>query len=104
MVEQLLRRAWVQVVQGRQEGRAYLLATGRSRLGLDEHAEVGLFGDPTVARKHAEIQAKGGAYTLVNLDPSGRTSVNGQAVDAPLVLKDGDRIMLGTTGLIFRQR
>ena len=104
MVEQILRRAWVQVVQGRQEGRAYLLGTSRARLGLDEHAEVGLFGDPAVARQHAEIQAKGGTFTLVNLDPSGRTSVNGQVVSAPTVLKDGDRIVLGKTGLIFRQR
>jgi pSer/pThr/pTyr-binding forkhead associated (FHA) protein len=81
-----------------------LLGASRSRLGLDEHAEVGLFGDPAVARKHAEIQAKSGSFTLVNLDPAGRTSVNGQTVDAPVVLKDGDRIMLGKTALIFRQR
>jgi predicted component of type VI protein secretion system len=81
-----------------------LLGTSRSRLGLDEHAEVGLFGDMSVARQHAEIQSKGGMYTLVNLDPAGRTSINGQVVTSPTVLKDGDRIELGKTGLIFRQR
>lgn len=104
LVEQLLRRAWVQVIQGRQEGRAYLLATRRSRLGLDEHAEVGLFGDLTVARQHAEITAKGRSYTLANLDPAGRTSVNGQRITSPTALKDGDRIEFGQTSLIFRQR
>ena len=31
----------------------------RSALGLDERAEVGLFGDPTVARRHAEIVVDG---------------------------------------------
>lgn len=104
LVEQLLRRAWVQVIQGRQEGRSYLLANRRSRLGLDEHAEIGLFGDPGVARRHAEITAKGGAYTLANLDPAGRTRVNGQPITSSTLLKDGDRIELGRTALVFRQR
>ena len=38
LVEQVLRRAWVQVQSGRQEGRIYLLAQRRCRLGLDERA------------------------------------------------------------------
>ncbi len=46
LVEQVLRRAWVQVQSGRQEGRIYLLAHPKCRLGLDERAEVGIFGDP----------------------------------------------------------
>ncbi len=50
LVEQVLRRAWVQVLSGRQEGRIYLLAHTRCRLGLDERAEIGLFGDASVAR------------------------------------------------------
>src|SRR6185312_10740077 len=102
LVEQILRRAWVQVLQGRQEGRAYLLATKRSRLGLDEHAEVGLFGDLTVARQHAEITARNGEFTLANLDPAGRSAVNGKPVTGPTLLKDGDRIDLGKTALLFR--
>jgi hypothetical protein len=104
LVEQALRRAWVQVLRGRQEGRAYLLANRVSRLGLDEHVEVGLFGDLTVARRHAEIEATPDGYVLHNHDPKGRTKVNGAAVAGKQPLKDGDRVELGQTLLVFRQR
>ncbi len=104
LVEQVLRRAWVQVLRGRQEGRAYLLAGRRSALGLDERAEVGLFGDPTVARQHAEIVATGRDYILKGLAPAGRTAVNGVVVVGERALADGDRIELGQTLLLFRRR
>jgi Inner membrane component of T3SS, cytoplasmic domain len=104
LVEQVLRRAWVQVLRGRQEGRAYLLASKTSALGLDEKAEVGLFGDPTVARKHAEIVVDGRDYLLRSLAPAGRTKVNGEVLTGPRTLLDGDRIELGQTLLLFRRR
>jgi hypothetical protein len=104
LVEQVLRRAWVQVLQGRQEGRTYLLAVARARLGLDEHAEVGLFGDREIARRHAEIEATSGGYVLHNLDARGRTRLNGRPVTSPQPLRDGDRIELGRTTLVFHQR
>ncbi len=104
LVEQALRRAWVQVLNGRQEGRAYLLPAKVSALGLDERAEVGLFGDPLVARKHAEIAVQGRDYLLKSFAPAGRTRVNGEVVTGPRPLLDGDRIELGETLLLFRRR
>ncbi len=104
LVEQVLRRAWVQVLRGRQEGRAFLLAGKRSALGLDERAAVGLFGDPTVARRHAEIVVEGREYVLHGLAPGRPTRVNGEAVTGPRTLVDGDRIELGQTLLLFRRR
>jgi hypothetical protein len=104
LVEQVLRRAWVQVLRGRQEGRTYLLANKKSALGLDERAEVGLFGDPAVARRHAVIEVVGGEYVLQDLDEKGRTKVNGNPVHDPRRLNDGDRIELGQTLLVFRRR
>ena len=104
LVEQALRRAWVQVLHGRQEGRMYLLSGVRSVLGLDERAEVGLFGDPTVARRHAEIVRSTRAFVLESYAPPGRTKVNGEVITGPQTLVDGDRIELGQTLLLFRQR
>lgn len=104
LVEQVLRRAWVLVLNGRQEGRAYLLAPRRSAIGLDERAEVGLFGDRLVARRHAEIEATPQGYILHSHAPAGRTKLNGAVVDGPRPLRDGDRIELGRTLLVFRQR
>jgi hypothetical protein len=104
LVEQVLRRAWVQVQNGRQEGRIYLLAHPRCRLGLDERAEIGLFGDAAVARQHAEIAVTPDGYVLRHLAAQASTRVNGSPVADRQPLKDGDRIELGHTLLVFRQR
>ncbi len=104
LVEQALRRAWVQVLNGRQEGRIYLLSHPRCRIGLDERAEVGLFGDPSVSRRHAEIESTASGYVLRDLAAAGTTRVNGDAVADARPLRDGDRIELGRTQLVFRQR
>ena len=104
LVEQVLRRAWVQVQSGRQEGRIYLLAHPRCRLGLDERAEIGIFGDPAVARRHAEIESTSRGYVLHHLAGQGITRVNGGTVSAERLLQDGDKVELGHTLLVFRQR
>jgi hypothetical protein len=104
LVEQALRRAWVVVLSGRQEGRTYLLDHPRCRVGLDERAEVGLFADALIARRHAEIEATPGGFLLHNFAELGRTKVNGALVSGPQPLHDGDRIEIGQTQVLFRQR
>jgi hypothetical protein len=104
LVEQVLRRAWVQVLSGRQEGRIYLLAHPRCRLGLDERAEIGIFGDSAVARRHAEIEVTAQGFLLHPLAPQHTTRVNGAPAASPHPLRDGDRFELGRTLLLFRQR
>jgi hypothetical protein len=104
LVEQALRRAWVQVLNGRQEGRIYLLSHPKCRMGLDERAEVGIFGDALVSRRHAEMESTAGRYVLRDLAGAGTTRVNGEAITAERTLIDGDRIELGRTLLVFRQR
>ncbi len=104
LVEQVLRRAWVQVINGRQEGRIFLLTRDDSTIGLDEHVEIGLFGDLGVTRKHALIRRQANQFRLHPQDPQPRTEVNGVPVHDPQALGDGDRIRLGDTHLIFRQR
>ncbi len=104
LVEQALRRAWVQVQSGRQEGRIYLLAHKKCRLGLDERAEIGIFGDPAVARRHAEIESTAAGFVLHQLAATAPTRVNGRPVTGDQPLHDGDRIELGRTHIVFRQR
>src|SRR5262249_25650138 len=86
LVEQALRRAWIQVLNGRQEGRTYLLAHPACRLGLDERAEVGIFGDAQVARQHAVIERTPEGYRFLHLADKGTSRLNGKPVvgSAPL--------------------
>jgi hypothetical protein len=104
LVEQALRRSWVQVLSGRQEGRIYLLAHRVCRLGLDERAEVGLFGDPAIARRHAEIETSSQGCTFRQLDARKPSRINGRPVTGTEPLHDGDRLQVGQTVLLFRHR
>ncbi|MFO0953937.1 MAG: FHA domain-containing protein [Isosphaeraceae bacterium] len=104
LVEQVLRRAWVQVLSGRQEGRVYLLDRAFTRVGLDERAEIGLFADAAIARRHAEIASTPEGFVLHNHSEPGKTRLNGKDVTGPVPLKDGDHLVIGQTRLLFRQR
>ena len=81
-----------------------MLAHPRCRLGLDERAEIGIFGDPAVVREHATIEATPSGYVLHHLADKASTRVNGSPINDRQSLKDGDRIELGRTLLVFRQR
>jgi hypothetical protein len=106
VAEQVLRRAWLVVLNGHQEGRMFTLSDGVARVGLDERAEVGLFGDLKVARRHARIVGAAGHFALhPGEDSNGRlTRVNGLDVTGSVTLQDGDRVELGATSLMFRCR
>lgn len=104
LAEKILGKVWVHVLNGRQEGRLYLLSQNVSTIGLDEHAEVGIFGDPSVARKHAEIERTAGGFVLRDRDGNGRTRLNSQAISGSVDLADGDRIEIGATLILFRNR
>ena len=68
-------------------------------------AEIGIFGDAAVARQHAEIESTPSGYVLHQLAPKASTRVNGKPVAGhEPFLNDGDRIELGQTLLVFRQR
>lgn len=104
LVEQALTRAWVVVQNGRQEGRSFPLDRPAVRIGRDEHTDIGLFGDMSVARDHAEIRREDGHYRLYPRGQAGTTAINGKPVAAPVPLRDGDLIDLGATKLRFRSR
>ncbi|NLC55550.1 MAG: FHA domain-containing protein, partial [Armatimonadetes bacterium] len=104
LVQDLLKQAWVVVLRGRNEGREYVLDKPTSILGRDELADVGVFGDPSVAPQHAVIKVAGGRYRIEDLGsaPTG-TLVNGQPV-SQVGLADGDVITLGATQIKFHEK
>ncbi len=104
LVEQALRRAWLVALSGRQEGRVFLLTRAVSTIGLDERADVGLFADSLIARKHAEIVSGTSGYRIRNHADKLATRLNGKPFEGERALEDGDRIEIGRTPLIFRRR
>lgn len=87
------------VVRGRDQGKLFTLESAMTTIGRDLHCTVQLT-DSEASRNHAEIREEAGRYTLVDLNSSNGTQVNGQNTERA-VLKSGDRIQIGQTMLIF---
>jgi hypothetical protein len=101
LVQAAFEPASVRVLRGWQEGREYALVRSENVLGRDEHADIALFRDMRVEKRHAVIKRRGKRYVFENRgSPPDQTRVNGEPVTASCDLKDGDRIELG--GIILR--
>ena len=95
----------MRVLRGWQEGREYPLDKPASLLGRDEHADIALFRDMKVEKKHAFIKRVGEQYSLVNNGaPPEHTLVNDAPVRGSVELNEGDKIQLGNILLRFQMR
>jgi DNA-binding response OmpR family regulator len=63
-------------------------------LGRDPACDIVVPGR-LISRRHAGITRSGQVYTVEDLQSHNGTTVNGQPLDAPRVLRDGDLIELG---------
>ena len=105
LVQGVFQPASVKVMRGWQEGREYPLEKNANLLGRDEHADIALFRDMKVEKRHATITREGAVYVLVNdHSPTEWTRVNDAPVADRCVLHDGDRIQLGNVLLRFQMR
>lgn len=80
-------------------GREHEVTEPRVVLGRSREAGVRI-SDVNVSRKHAEVRQEGSTYWVVDLGSTNGTLVNGKRVDRQR-LRDGDRITLGSTEIVF---
>lgn len=84
--------------------RLIVLDSARANLTLGRQAEmdVPITWDDEVSALHAELQCRGGGWTILDdgLSKNG-TYVNGRRVGARVRLRDGDRIAVGQTTIAF---
>ncbi len=105
LVQGVFQPASVKVMRGWQEGREYPLDKPASLLGRDEHADIALFRDMKVEKRHCFIKRVNERYMLVNNNsPPDQTRVNDVPVAQAQELRDGDRIQLGNILLRFQAR
>lgn len=72
-------------------------------IGRDRNNAI-VLGDRLVSRHHAMVQRLGSAdYYLIDSGSSNGTWVNRRRVTAPVLLRDGDRIHMGTMEMRFVQ-
>jgi pSer/pThr/pTyr-binding forkhead associated (FHA) protein len=103
LVAEAFKQAWVRVLVGRNEGREHILDKPENVIGRDELAEVPVFGDMSVARRHAAILQANGRHVLRDEGAPGGTQVNGQPV-AQHLLQDGDQITVGRVAMVFYEK
>lgn len=103
LVENLLKQAWIRVVQGRKEGREYIISKSRTTIGRDELSDIGLYGDRNISPTHAVIEMHNGRHTLHDSGSAIGTTLNGQKV-AEHMLRDGDIIEIGSMKLEFHEK
>lgn len=81
--------------------RVLSLTAGENLLGRDKKAAVCLDA-ASVSRHHARILVEGPRVTLEDLGSKNGTRLNGERVEGPRELEDGDAIRLGEVQLLFR--
>lgn len=105
LVQGVFLPASLRVLRGWQEGREYPLDKPATLLGRDEHADIALFRDMRVEKRHAVLVREDDRYLLRNHGaPPEYTRVNDVPVASSCELHDGDRIQLGNVLLRFQRR
>jgi serine phosphatase RsbU (regulator of sigma subunit) len=89
----------LRVVSGPQAGAAIEVKDG-AVIGRSRSVDL-QFEEKTLSRQHARIVFADGKWTLIDLESSNGTFVNGIAVRTGTPLKDGDDIRLGDLALQF---
>ena len=110
-ISTLLSGAWFEVIDGKMAGRQFDLTkfvtprTGGQPAGLigrDEwRCQIFLPGDSGIQPCHATISLVDGAPTIISTNSSSPLMINGDRMTRAR-LRDGERIIIGSTTLIYR--
>jgi hypothetical protein len=104
LAQVLLREGWIKVEAGFRPGRELILTQPVITIGRAESCDVGLFGDPTIEKRHARIERRGDQYYVSDEATPAGTFVNDQRIGPPVLLRSGDRIRVGKHVLRFWER
>ena len=82
-------------------GKTFLLEKVETTMGRDLSNDI-VINDLEASRRHARIFLQGGNYIIEDLGSTNGTSVNGQRLMGPYVLRPGELIMFGESiSLLF---
>ena len=82
------------------DGRRVVVGPAGATIGRSRQCDV-VLSDPNVSRQHAEVRPRGGSWVLTDLGSTNGSSLNGQVIDGPEVIRPGDEIELGTAVIRF---
>jgi hypothetical protein len=79
----------------------YALSRPTTHIGRGTEADLRI-DDPGISRRHAELRRSGGDVTVVDLGSTNGVVVDGERVEQAR-LRDGSRVVLGSTTLVFHE-
>src|SRR5262249_44067129 len=91
---------WLTMLRGETPERAIPLVREVTILGRDSACDVAV-DDHDVSKRHARIVRTGDGYEIEDLGSTNGPKVGDDVLTVPERLKDGDRIGIGTTVLVF---
>lgn len=74
--------------------RSVALPPGRTVVGRDPEADFSI-DDEAISWNHLEIENRGGVLMATDLDSRNGTALNGEPLDRPRRLRDGDTLVIG---------
>jgi pSer/pThr/pTyr-binding forkhead associated (FHA) protein len=89
----------VRILEGEQAGSQIFLSKSKNVVGRDKKADI-VIRDPEVSARHCAIEVYETVAILKDLGSTNGTVLNGYLVKEDL-LKDGDKIQVGSTTLQF---
>lgn len=87
------------MVDGRHAGKEYHFQT-EATIGRVEESDVVII-DPGISRLHAKVSGRRGVFLVEDMGSSNGTRLNGEIIDGPEVLRDGDYVTVGTVNIMF---
>jgi predicted component of type VI protein secretion system len=85
-------RIWLTGEEG--EPRSVAVSGERTVVGRDPDADIHI-DDEAVSWNHLEIESRGGVLMATDLDSRNGTALNGEPLDRPRRLRDGDTLIVG---------
>ncbi len=84
-------------------GRRLLVAPGGAVIGRSRDCDV-VLDDAGVSRRHARLRPAGEGWTIEDLQSTNGVRLNDAAIHGVTLLRSGDRIEVGSTGMVFELR
>lgn len=94
------------VLQGRKPGSLIYACkvSGPVVIGRDpREADMAVEGDKSISRRHCRLFGEGAACFVEDLNSANHTYLNGEMLTAPMPLKEGDILKLGTVELVVAE-
>ncbi len=89
------------VLQGPDKGQRFRVKKDQETILVGRSSEATPLTDYTVSRRHAELKRSGRSWMLDDLRSANGTYLNEKRLERPTRLKDGDKIRMGATILVW---